>query len=295
MQYKKVYTFSSVIIGIVLLYSFCTTLYYAVISADINIYSFSTSIPALIGVSGLIIFWASGFKKSGLLKVYLSFEIFAIPFIAYSYFRMFAPGESSAYYTAPEFTPMLLLNMAATFLLVSCSAILLWFLSNEQQPLLIHFKDGNETIASFSPAPAGSRFANRLIDAIIMFIFMSSVVSLFAIRSVTTETYLIYLVAEIPMVIVYYLVFESIFKTTAGKCATNTIVVNEHGERPSFVQILGRTFCRLIPFEAFSFFNDDARGWHDSLTKTYVVKARDFSQIQPEEIILDAELNQLHQ
>jgi uncharacterized RDD family membrane protein YckC len=55
---------------------------------------------------------------------------------------------------------------------------------------------------------------------------------------------------------------------------TGCKVVNEKGGRPSFGQILGRTFARLIPFEAFSFLGTTGRGLHDSVAKTFVVKCR---------------------
>lgn len=291
MQYQKVYTITSVIIGIVLLYSFSSTVYYAISLGVNGFYSISTSLPLLTGLAGAIIFLASGFKKSRLFKIYLCFETFAIPFVTYSYIRLFITGINPAF----DFNPLLIINMICTFFLLTCSATLLWFLSKEQKPSLMYFKDGNETIASFSPAPAGSRFVNRVIDAVLVFLFMASIFAMLRETTLEDAGFLHYLIIETPVLIVYYLLFESIFHTTAGKCATNTIIVNERGEWPSFAQILGRTFCRLIPFEAFSFFNDDARGWHDSLTNTYVVKAIDLSQIQPEEIIFDAELNQLHQ
>ena len=78
------------------------------------------------------------------------------------------------------------------------------------------------------------------------------------------------------------------FNTTPGKCATNTVIVNEAGNRPNFGQILGRTFARLIPFDALSFFS--ARGWHDSLSGTYVVSAAN-NETATDEITLDAEQN----
>lgn len=77
----------------------------------------------------------------------------------------------------------------------------------------------------------------------------------------------------IPILLAYYLFFEATTSRTLGKLLTGTKVVNIVGGKPSFGQILGRTFARCIPFEPFSFFGTPARGWHDSLTKTYVVKA----------------------
>lgn len=70
----------------------------------------------------------------------------------------------------------------------------------------------------------------------------------------------------------YYLFFEGIWQRTPGKFILGTVVVDLKGGKPSFGQILGRTFSRLIPFEAFSFFGQD--GWHDSLPKTKVVMTR---------------------
>lgn len=72
----------------------------------------------------------------------------------------------------------------------------------------------------------------------------------------------------------YYLFFESIFGRTLGKLITGTTVVNEHGGKPVFKQIIGRTLCRLIPFEPFSFFGASGYGWHDSIPKTYVIDIR---------------------
>jgi uncharacterized RDD family membrane protein YckC len=70
----------------------------------------------------------------------------------------------------------------------------------------------------------------------------------------------------------YYMFFEGIWQRTPGKWLFGTVVVNETGGKPSLGQIAGRTASRLIPFEAFSFFG--ARGWHDRIPKTLVVRAR---------------------
>ena len=72
----------------------------------------------------------------------------------------------------------------------------------------------------------------------------------------------------------YYVVTEALFQRTIAKFITNTKVVKEDGSCPSFGQILGRSFARLIPFEALSFFNGkNPVGWHDSLSGTRVVRA----------------------
>lgn len=77
----------------------------------------------------------------------------------------------------------------------------------------------------------------------------------------------------IGMMLVYYITMEGFFGVTVGKLVTGTRVVNEQGGKPTWGQALGRTFGRLIPFEAFSvLLSDDRRGWHDSLSKTWVVR-----------------------
>lgn len=72
----------------------------------------------------------------------------------------------------------------------------------------------------------------------------------------------------------HYKLMEAAFSRTIGKTLTGTKVMDERGKKPSLGKILGRTFCRIIPFEAFSFLAADGRGWHDSIPGTYVVKSR---------------------
>lgn len=73
----------------------------------------------------------------------------------------------------------------------------------------------------------------------------------------------------------YYIVLEAATGRTLGKLLTGTKVVDDAGEAPSFGQILGRTFSRLIPFEPLSFFGVTVRGWHDRLSATHVVSVHD--------------------
>lgn len=76
------------------------------------------------------------------------------------------------------------------------------------------------------------------------------------------------------IMLIYYVPLEALFGRTLGKLVTGTKVVDENGNPPTWGKAFGRTLCRLIPFEAFSFFKSDARGWHDSVPKTYVVRTR---------------------
>lgn len=56
-----------------------------------------------------------------------------------------------------------------------------------------------------------------------------------------------------------------------GKYITKTRVVLEDGSKPLSSDFLKRSFSRMIPFELFSFLGSDGRGWHDTISKTYVV------------------------
>lgn len=75
----------------------------------------------------------------------------------------------------------------------------------------------------------------------------------------------------------YYVLMEGFFGFTLGKLITGTRVVNAQGGKPTWGQIIGRSLARLIPFEPFSLLfsiDDQRRGWHDSLPKTWVVRRR---------------------
>jgi uncharacterized RDD family membrane protein YckC len=69
---------------------------------------------------------------------------------------------------------------------------------------------------------------------------------------------------------IYFLFFELLFSATPAKFLTETRVVHEESEdKPYYKDIIGRTLCRFIPLEAFSFFG--RAGWHDSMSETKVV------------------------
>ncbi|MFB9078550.1 RDD family protein [Flavobacterium procerum] len=129
------------------------------------------------------------------------------------------------------------------------------------------------------------RFLNYLLDnifiLILVFIFgfvMAIVASLFDMNGL-----LIWLdtigdlegrVIFILLAVVYYTVTEGLMGQSFGKLITGTIVVDENGERPSFGTIFKRSLCRIIPFDALTFLSSSSRGWHDSISGTYVVNKK---------------------
>lgn len=132
-------------------------------------------------------------------------------------------------------------------------------------------------------ATKGQRFANYIIDYICQIIMMMGVGFVIAFIAlllgndqIVTQLESINAIEQYALgaviVLVYYNFFEIFFARTIGKFITNTVVVNEIGEKPSVNEIMIRSVCRLIPFEPFSFLGEPDKGWHDSISKTYVVK-----------------------
>lgn len=76
--------------------------------------------------------------------------------------------------------------------------------------------------------------------------------------------------------LLFYIPQELSGGQTLGKMITKTKAVSEDGQPMSFGQVVGRSFCRLIPFDAFSYLGGDGqpRGWHDRFSKTVVVSVR---------------------
>lgn len=72
----------------------------------------------------------------------------------------------------------------------------------------------------------------------------------------------------------YYVFFELSWSRSIGKIFTKSIVVDTSGRRPSFKQIIIRSFCRLIPIDPFTFFGKRSTGWHDTISNTRVVTMR---------------------
>lgn len=129
-----------------------------------------------------------------------------------------------------------------------------------------------------TPAGHGARFVNFVIDSLAQSAigFVLGILAIViggeeaaAFIEKTPDFFL-----GVPILLAYYVILEGTTSRTLGKLITGTKVVNEHGGTPTLGQIVGRSFCRLIPFEPFSFLGTPSRGWHDSIPNTMVVKTR---------------------
>ena len=121
-------------------------------------------------------------------------------------------------------------------------------------------------------APAKSRITNSIIDTITFYLLYLALGS-FSYSRLGIDTEINPLHDLFLLVVSHFIVYaltELIFQKTLGKFLTRTTVVNVLGEKPSFKSILGRTCCRLIPCEAFSFIFLEI-GLHDKFSKTRVI------------------------
>lgn len=133
-------------------------------------------------------------------------------------------------------------------------------------------------------AGTGQRFANLMVDTVAVYASIFLVSFLLGILSSIFGIDLITFLVEVsPMAAIwrllmsyaiyvgYYTLCEGASKgRTLGKLVTRTKVVTEDGEPISWNLAFKRSLCRIIPFETLSGFGGNP--WHDSMTKTCVVK-----------------------
>lgn len=124
-------------------------------------------------------------------------------------------------------------------------------------------------------ATTGQRFGTFILDYIGFMVFSFGVG--FGMVMIDGTGRLISAVPEfafgIIVMTIYYVGFEATLGRTPGKMIMGTRVIAEQGEKVTFLQVLGRTFARFVPFEAFSALGG-GQMWHDSWSKTRVVTTR---------------------
>jgi uncharacterized RDD family membrane protein YckC len=131
----------------------------------------------------------------------------------------------------------------------------------------------------FSNASTFKRIINSVVDMttfFIIWIILSVVLMILGFnKEYTDETRESLPIAPfiilIPTFWGYYIITEYFFQKTLGKLITKTKVISTKTfEKPTLLQIIGRTLSRSIPFEYFSFFAS-TEGFHDKLSKTRVI------------------------
>ena len=144
----------------------------------------------------------------------------------------------------------------------------------EQSNLLEEFTSANE------PAQRVKRFANYIVDMIVLYVLLfgiailiASADSSFFTNESTGETNepLIYLISILVMFSYFTIMEKSTNGRTIGKFLTGTRAIRGDGKELTMKDAALRTLCRFVPFEPLSGFGTP---WHDSWTKTTVVNAR---------------------
>lgn len=156
----------------------------------------------------------------------------------------------------------------------------------------------NSTVKQEVLASKGQRFINHLIDLVPQYAILYGLAYGFFYLGEFTGYYGLsdfwnglsvlqdYLFSYM-LLLLYYFIFESLTHRTLGKYATNTKVIMITGETPNYKAILLRSFCRLIPFDALSFLGTNGKGWHDSISNTYVVDIAKYETQKSSELELE--------
>ena len=135
-------------------------------------------------------------------------------------------------------------------------------------------------------ASKSQRFLNFIIDVLIVYVIEITIGTTIIIVGDLTNSYgasnwvtSLSLIESfffgLIILFFYYGLTEMYFSRTFAKYFTKTLVVKHDGSKPNMKSIIIRTVSRLIPLEPFSFLTAE-RGWHDTLSVTYVVKKHEF-------------------
>ena len=139
------------------------------------------------------------------------------------------------------------------------------------------------------PASTGQRFLNFLIDNLLLRFGLSMLTGMavgmtlaflapdyMLELSQSDNTFGLFALSYLIVIVnylIYYTICEKAFKGyTLGKLITGTRAVREDGNELTLKDALLRSLSRMVPFEAFSAFG--GYPWHDSWTKTRVIKSR---------------------
>ena len=131
---------------------------------------------------------------------------------------------------------------------------------------------------------AGARFLHYIIDLLAFFVILILIGAVIGVLSALLDVTALsdwmnglgdlgWNLIAIIVSLIYYIAMEGLLGRTIGKYITGSIVVDENGQKPDFGTIVKRSFCRLIPFDALTFLGG-SRGWHDSISGTYVVSKK---------------------
>jgi len=128
----------------------------------------------------------------------------------------------------------------------------------------------------FAVASAGQRLFNFILDCLFINVLTFSYFVTLNILGYNADIENTgWLISSIVLLILYYVPQEALLGMTLGKFITRTKTVSSDYTPANPVQIVFRTICRLIPFDAISYLiGDYPVGFHDKLSNTIVVSLK---------------------
>ncbi|MBK8806718.1 MAG: RDD family protein [Bacteroidales bacterium] len=124
---------------------------------------------------------------------------------------------------------------------------------------------------TYTLSTSSKRIQNLLLDQLSIIVILFVVLSLVMIFSGSLkQNNYIFIALYVLVYFMYYIVFETLYSRTIGKFITRTKVITNSGDKPNLKVIIKRTFCRLIPFDSYSFIDNEI-GFQDKYSKTLVV------------------------
>jgi uncharacterized RDD family membrane protein YckC len=144
-------------------------------------------------------------------------------------------------------------------------------------------------VTDYLDAPKGLRFVNYILDIIVIYLFLFILaVALALLAAIAGNEAVIEWMQNVSdlqgtiiflvLYIFYYWMTETLFSRSIAKFVTGTIVVRIDGTTPNSMDILRRSFCRLIPFNGLSFLLSSPGGFHDRISDTYVVRKKQLEE-----------------
>lgn len=220
-------------------------------------------------LSGTFIYYFSKYKETKLLVFNYSLMFLDSIIKVFYFILLFNFGKLRVY-------DVLYIVVTLLYLFISY-----YFITKELNPNTIE-NDNQITENNFENSSNSKRFINLLIDSFIIMIIAFGFIS-YAERNEESASVFIHFKTVFgdkfaaiaffyTIKFIYYLLFESIFKTTPAKAITACYVIDEEGNSPNFSVILKRTLLRFVPFESFSFLL--GKNLHDDYSDTFVVNKK---------------------
>lgn len=177
------------------------------------------------------------------------------------------PGLIMQFRYMSDFSDWKSLLLWFRYLLLMFTAIVLWISKPEDEVPYISLE--NFELVSYTSR--GHRLVHYLVDML----FVTTISFNWLSRS--EEMAILSSLVTWANILIYYLLSELMFRQTLAKILTNSCVVAPYGNMNA-LRVTGRSFARLIPFDALSFlWNGD---WHDRASGSTVVYINSWENIE---------------